>query len=158
MKLYLLRHEDRTIDCTFFSPLTLLGLKNSVKLKNLLVTHNINKIYSSPFIRTIQTIFPYSKKHKIPINLEYGLSEFHHQDIIPKQSVGLELPDYIAKSYNVNCQYTPVISHVGINYPETMLDVEVRVKKILQSLIKKHYKFMKFFYILKIKQMIKVNF
>ena len=32
MKLYILRHEDRTQDATFFAPLTKTGLDNSLKL------------------------------------------------------------------------------------------------------------------------------
>lgn len=32
MKLYILRHEDRTQDATFFSPLTKQGLENATKL------------------------------------------------------------------------------------------------------------------------------
>ena len=62
MKIYLLRHEDRTQDATFFSPLTKQGLENSVKLIKDLEKSNINIVYSSPFIRTLQTIHPYVKK------------------------------------------------------------------------------------------------
>ena len=36
MKLYILRHEDRTQDCSFFSPLTKEGLNNSIKLIDIL--------------------------------------------------------------------------------------------------------------------------
>ena len=32
MKIYILRHEHRTNDCSFFSPLTELGLDNANKL------------------------------------------------------------------------------------------------------------------------------
>jgi hypothetical protein len=32
MKIYLLRHEDRTQDCSFFAPLTYDGLENAKKL------------------------------------------------------------------------------------------------------------------------------
>ena len=76
MKLYILRHEDRTQDCSFFSPLTLVGLNNSKKLAEHLKKENINLIFSSPFIRTLQTVQPYVKETKISINLEYSLSEY----------------------------------------------------------------------------------
>ena len=36
MRLYILRHEDRTMDASFFSPLTKEGLDNSVKLIDIL--------------------------------------------------------------------------------------------------------------------------
>ena len=103
MKIYILRHEDRTQDCSFFSPLTSLGLNNAVNLINYLDTCNINIIFSSPFIRTLQTIKPYIDTKKCIINIEYGLSEIHHKDIIAKKSVGLTLPIYLAKYYNYDC-------------------------------------------------------
>ena len=58
MKIYLIRHEDRTMDLTFFSPLTKIGLENSVKLITTFEKEKINTIYSSPYIRTLQTIYP----------------------------------------------------------------------------------------------------
>ena len=37
MKLFILRHEDRTQDATFFSPLTKIGLDNSLNLMTFLI-------------------------------------------------------------------------------------------------------------------------
>ena len=65
MKLYILRHEDRTMDLTFFSPLTKNGLEKSIDLINYLEKEKINLIYSSPYIRTLQTIYPYSKIYNL---------------------------------------------------------------------------------------------
>ena len=65
MKIYVLRHEDRTMDLTFFSPLTKNGLDNSIELIKHLEREKINIIYSSPYIRTLQTIYPYCKKCNI---------------------------------------------------------------------------------------------
>ena len=50
MKIYILRHEDRTQDCSFFSPLTETGLNNSVKLIDYLKKENVTKIYCSLLI------------------------------------------------------------------------------------------------------------
>jgi 2,3-bisphosphoglycerate-dependent phosphoglycerate mutase len=139
MKIYILRHEDRTNDCSFFSPLTELGLNNANKLVLLLDELNINIIYSSPFIRTLQTIKPYIIKNNKYINIEYGLSEIYHADIIPKKAVGVLLPEYIAKSFNYNCNYKSIINNKDIKYPEKYNDVVIRIKKILHKLIKQHY-------------------
>ena len=68
MRIYILRHEDRTQDATMFSPLTEEGLENSIKLINDLEDLDIDKIYSSPFIRTLQTVYPYANKKDININ------------------------------------------------------------------------------------------
>lgn len=135
MKIYIVRHEDRTNDCTFFSPLTELGLERSKKLIKYLSDCNIDTIFSSPFIRTLQTIFPYSEKQNIKLNLEYGLSDIHHPTIIPIKSVGVSLPEYLGKQYNYNCTYTPVISHTQIEYPENQKHVLNRVKQILRYII-----------------------
>ena len=69
MKIYILRHEDRTMDGTFFSPLTQDGLDNSIKLIDVLNKCKIDTIYSSPFIRTLQTVLPYAKSRNLKINL-----------------------------------------------------------------------------------------
>ena len=139
MKIYILRHENRTQDCSFFSPLTELGLFNSNKLVSLLNELKIDIIYSSPFIRTLQTIKPYILYSKKNINIEYGLSEIHHNDIIAKKAVGIILPEYIAKSFNYNCNYISIINHTDIKYPEKYSDIIIRIKKILYNLIKKYY-------------------
>ena len=65
MKLYILRHEDRTQDATMFSPLTKEGLKNSLNLVDILQDLEIDYIYSSPFIRTLQTVHPFTQNLEI---------------------------------------------------------------------------------------------
>jgi 2,3-bisphosphoglycerate-dependent phosphoglycerate mutase len=139
MKIYILRHEDRTQDCTFFSPLTELGLQNSKKLADILKEHNINLIFSSPFIRTLQTVNPYLKNNNLTVNLEYGLCEIQHPDIIPLKSVGVTLPEYLAKHYNYNPKYTSYIKHDGLKYPENTKELQNRTIKIIKHIIKEYY-------------------
>ena len=139
MKIYILRHEDRTIDCSFFAPLTLKGLQNSQKLIPILKDCNINLIFSSPFIRTLQTIYPYVKTNKFKINVEYGLSELHHQDIIPKNAVGVNLPEYIAELFNYDSKYKSIINSQDIKYPESMSESAQRTIKFIRELIEKYY-------------------
>ena len=140
MKLYLLRHEDRTQDCSFFGPLTELGLNNACKLIKVLNDNNINMVFSSPFIRTLQTINPYLKEKNLLVNLEYGLSEIHHPDIIPPKSVGISLPQYLAKYYNYNPEYNSLIKPTQIKYPENIINCNNRVKIVLKYIIEKYYK------------------
>ena len=57
MKIYLLRHEERVHDASFFAPLTKNGLINvSSELLEYLDDLNITQIYCSPFLRTMQTV------------------------------------------------------------------------------------------------------
>jgi broad specificity phosphatase PhoE len=135
MKIYILRHEDRTQDCSFFAPLTEIGLNNAKKLVPNLTECNINLIFCSPFIRTLQTIYPYVNSTKIKINIEYALSEIHHIDIIPKKAVGINLPEYLALAFNYNCLYKSILKPHEIIYPENEPDVLNRVRIFLKELI-----------------------
>lgn len=139
MRIYILRHEERTIDASFFGPLTKNGIKNSNKLVPILEKLKIHKIYSSPFVRTLQTIIPYSKKKSIKINLEYGLVEIQHPDIIAPKCVGVALPDYLEEEFNKNIYYTSFIKPSNLIYPENTKLLEVRTKKILKKIIMDNY-------------------
>lgn len=81
MKLILLRHEERGINIDFFSELTENGIKKSFLLSDILNQYNIDIIFSSPFIRTLQTIYPFCIKYNKKVNIEYGLYEYLHNPL-----------------------------------------------------------------------------
>lgn len=135
MKIFILRHEDRTQDATFFSPLTQKGLENANNLIEHLEKLNIRIIYSSPFIRTLQTIYPYAKHSGNKIKLEYALGEIQHGDIIPKASYQVRLPEYLAKLFHYDSGYQTHYQPENYNYPETEKNVTERVKIFLRQLI-----------------------
>ena len=139
MIIYLLRHEDRTQDCTFFSPLTENGLENAEKLIDVLKKLKINKIYSSPFIRTLQTIYPYSKKYNYKINIDYSLAELQHPDLIPPNSYQVTLPKYLEKKFNYNENYNSTMLPTEFNYPENNIELSKRVKKIFKKIINNNH-------------------
>jgi 2,3-bisphosphoglycerate-dependent phosphoglycerate mutase len=139
MKLYILRHEERTIDATFFSPLTEKGLVNSNILANKINKLGIKIIYCSPYIRTLQTIYPFSSKNNIKLNLEYNLIEIQHPSIIPPKSYNVELPLYMAKLFNYNPNYQSVMKPYMITYPESSEQLDNRTKSFLKILITKYY-------------------
>jgi broad specificity phosphatase PhoE len=64
------------MDCGFESPLLPIGIHNAKNLYSQMNFMNIDTIYSSPFLRTIQTADFYSKIKNIPINIDYSLAEF----------------------------------------------------------------------------------
>ena len=137
MKIYVLRHEDRTMDLTFFSPLTKNGLDNSIELIKHLEREKINIIYSSPYIRTLQTIYPYCKKCNIKPNLEYSLTELYQEENIPRKSYQITLPEYIAESFNFNREYVSLILPNYINFPESIRYFNKRIKEFLLFLFDK---------------------
>jgi broad specificity phosphatase PhoE len=135
MKIFILRHEDRTQDATFFSPLTSTGLENSERLVDLLKKLKINKIYSSPFVRTLQTVNPYCNKCNVKVNLEYSLSEILHPLIIPEKSYQVRLPTYMANNFNYNEKYKSLLDPINHIYPENEKNVFNRVRKFLNVLL-----------------------
>lgn len=140
MKLYILRHEDRTMDLTFFSPLTKNGLEKSIELIKNLEKEKINTIFSSPYIRTLQTIYPYAKKYNLNPKLEYSLVELYQEDNIPKKSYQITLPEYLAESFNYDKEYKSTIIPSDINFPEPISDFSNRVKKFIRNIIRYNYK------------------
>lgn len=138
MKIYILRHEDRTQDCSFYSPLTKNGLNNSIKLIHTLDKIGINIVISSPYIRCLQTVYPYCKEKGLKINIEYGLGEIQHDEIIAKRSVGLRLPEYLVLSFNGNPHYKTIIDPESIPYPETEKQVDLRTRKVLREIISEY--------------------
>ena len=135
MEIYILRHEDRTMDASFFAPLTKEGLDKSVELIKILKKEKIDKIFSSPFIRTLQTIYPYSKSIDKKINLEYSLSEIQHPHIIPEKSYQITLPLYLCESFNYNPKYVSMLNPKDHTYPEDEKIVENRIKTFLKKLV-----------------------
>lgn len=140
MKIYLIRHEDRTMDSTFFSPLTKIGLENSVKLINVLEKEKINLIYSSPYIRTLQTIYPYLKKSGIKPKLDYSVVEFYQEENIPKKSYTITLPEYLQESFNYDNTYKTLIEPKDIEFPESLKTFNKRIKNFLKNVIQENYK------------------
>jgi len=80
MKIYVMRHFERHPDITYFIELTEEGKQNAIHKIPELESLNIDVIYSSPFIRTIQSIEPYANKYDIKINVENSLYEFMHSE------------------------------------------------------------------------------
>lgn len=78
MRLILLRHEKRNSDIGFFSNLTGEGFLDSMKLPEKLEQYNIDKIFVSPFTRTLETSFFISKSLNKKVNVEYALYEYLH--------------------------------------------------------------------------------
>lgn len=140
MKIYILRHEDRTQDASFFSPLTINGLENSKKLITYLDKIDINIIISSPFIRTLQTIYPYAKHHDMKVKLEYSLSEIQDTELISKNSAGTRIPEYMAKLFLYDPNYKSALQPEEVKYPETEKDIDVRIKNFLKIIINNYGK------------------
>jgi broad specificity phosphatase PhoE len=54
----------------YFTPLTANGLKQADNLADILKSYRIDMVYSSPFLRTLQTIYPYCIENNKQVNIE----------------------------------------------------------------------------------------
>lgn len=77
--LLLLRHSFRNIEDIYFDcNLNEKGVKDSqTNVITQLEKYTIKKIYVSPFIRCLETVMHYCKKHDIKVVVDYRLSEFN---------------------------------------------------------------------------------
>ena len=140
MKIYVLRHELRTESPLFFTSLTKKGMYNSEKLKYTLNNIDFDIIYTSPFLRTIQTILPYCKQFNKKLNIEYSLYECtndqrfnndnYHQSYNDLKKYIPKLDDY------VNSVYYPVIDK--IIFPETINTYKKRLFDFSEFVINKY--------------------
>ena len=140
MPIFVLRHERRFSSPKFFSSLTPKGLENS----NLLITKikdlQIDEVFCSPFLRTIQTITPYVKETNQKINIEYALYEAVKQNTFTKDDYLHSHEELFDKESDtkqlINNNYKSYFSPIDINYPENLDKIYARVIPFLDSLKK----------------------
>lgn len=135
MPLFLLRHEERENSIACNTPLLNIGIKNSeTKIIKKCENANINNIYCSPFLRCMQTISPYAKKHKILMNIEYGLMDILLEEFFNENS-NLKTPSNLLKKYNVYnyYKYNNIYSekYMKNRIPENNKDLNNRIKSFM---------------------------
>ncbi len=143
MKIILIRHEKRNlINPLFFTPLTDEGLRDRYIIRNLLSTEHIDEIYSSPFLRTIQTSIPLSEMTELPLKIDYGLYEYIHNpafslwnwyhtvDELYKDNP--EIEKYIDKNYE------SIVTKDDFNVLENESDLANRITKFMNPIIEKY--------------------
>ena len=113
MQLILLRHEDRFEDPTLLTELTKKGKTKSKELVDILSEYKIDSIYSSPFIRTLQTINHVSTVIDKQIRVDNGLYEYMIEGVFkPHQYYGFTNKSYyklINTDFNVDPDYKSMV-------------------------------------------------
>jgi len=134
MKLILLRHEERDMtDPRFFTELTIKGKENTLHLVEKLSKENIDIIFSSPFLRTLQTIYPYATFSNKKINLEYGLYEYIHNPIFHLNNWYYPIQEYQNnKKFNyineiINPNYKSIVQKKDFTILENQQFLENRI-------------------------------
>jgi broad specificity phosphatase PhoE len=123
MSLYLQRHENREDGINTFTKLTNKGIKNSkTKILKNLENAEIDIIYSSPFLRTLQTVSPYASKNKKIIRIENGFMDILREDDFSKDD-DLNTNTQIRKQYNI----------YKIKQTESILSIDFMKKRINEN-------------------------
>lgn len=140
MKIILLRHEDRENYPGFYSNLTEKGFDKSIKLIKKLNKLNIDVIYSSPYLRTLQTVYPYAVYSKKKVNVELALSEYRHNPyfLIESQIYDINYIEDDDLLSIINKKYNSVFKINNFNYIllEFEDSLEERIKLFMDNLIK----------------------
>jgi len=112
-------------------PLSEDGVVQAKQLGQRLVGENIGHIFSSPFLRTVQTANQVAECLDLPIKLESGLSEWLNADWMDSQPEKLSLDVLQEKFPRIDSSYTScVIPH----YPETEEMVDKRTSETVRHL------------------------
>jgi broad specificity phosphatase PhoE len=140
MKIILLRHEERDMDIGFNSNLTENGIINACLLSDKLKKENIDYIFTSPFIRVLQTIYPYCQINNININIEYGLYEYIHNPyfLFTKWYNTIDDIKDIDLKKIINTEYESVIKREDLILLEDEINLEKRIIKFFNLLIKNY--------------------
>ncbi len=140
--LWLIRHAQRldfvrpewfeTAIYPYDPPLSAQGVEYSQTLANKLSQKPIDLIFTSPFLRTIQTAAPLSRLLELSIHLEWGLCEWLCREWT--SALPETLPINLLKLYypNIDSTYRSVLLPC---YPETYADMNSRSNNIADKLV-----------------------
>jgi broad specificity phosphatase PhoE len=139
MKIILLRHEERFNDPGFYTKLTDNGIINSLLLPSKLYDYNIDFIFCSPFIRTLETIESFCYKYNKKVNLEYGLYEYIHNPYFLLNKWYYDINEIDSKFNSIiDFNYKSIINKNDFSVLENEKDLEHRIIKFFDYLLSKY--------------------
>lgn len=130
-----MRHEERDIENPLFhSPLTPSGIRNAeLVVDTLSTTLNIQVVYTSPFLRAVQTIIPFCASEGMFARVEQALYESMDSPVFNAENSNCTWRDLPQEYYQwIDTEYASIVQRVPLC--ETFSDVCNRVKPFLQSL------------------------
>ena len=136
MKIYVLRHEERGANPLPLTPLTPGGFVNSLSLIKKIYSVNPDIIYCSPFLRTIETIYPYCKFYNKKVRIENSLYEYVH-------APEFKYSNYIHRPIDLNKNaYQKLMTTCIDDTYESALDVyDIPFPEIEEKLMSRVHKF-----------------
>ena len=142
MSIYVLRHEQRYGCPKFFTSLTEKGLENSQILIEKIKKLKINHVYCSPFLRTIQTIYPYINNIDGKIKIENSLYEAVKSNTFTKENYLHDYSELFDLNNNfenvIDNNYISFLSKKDIDFPENMDKLIDRIIPFLEYIKVQH--------------------
>jgi broad specificity phosphatase PhoE len=140
--LWLVRHAHRldfiqpewfdTATYRYDPPLSMAGFDRATLLAQQLSQVQIDWIYTSPFLRTIQTADPLARLLQLPIRLEWGLCEWLCQDWTAGFPATTPVDELIRCYPNIDDAYQSLVIPF---YPENIQELDARIAIIAGKLI-----------------------
>jgi broad specificity phosphatase PhoE len=140
--LWLIRHAHRldfvqpewfdTATYRYDPPLSIEGLDRSRSLAKQFSQVRIDKIYTSPFLRTIQTVDPLARSLQLSIQLEWGLCEWLCQDWTSGFPETNPIDELMLLYPNIDDAYQSLVIPC---YPETAKELDARIAIIADKLV-----------------------
>ena len=122
--LWLLRHGERIdhVDPDWQGwdpPLSPQGVNQAQLTATFLRTHNIERIYSSPFLRTLQTAHAVAEELDLPLRMESGLSEWMNPQWFPTPPPLPSAAERAQAFHRMDLTYKPLLP---APYPESLVE------------------------------------
>ena len=120
-------------------PLSALGWQQALELAPKLLHLPIEHIFTSPYLRTLQTACPIASginrvRHGLGLKLciENGLREWLHPDWSPTLPETLPLAEKILQVPLIDLEYTGIFEP---QYPETLAAVNIRSQRVAEKIV-----------------------
>ncbi|KAK9863761.1 hypothetical protein WJX84_000138 [Apatococcus fuscideae] len=126
----------RTAERPHDAPLTETGLHQARKLGERLKHEGIDRIYASPFLRTVQTAAQVASVIQMPICIENGLCEPLLNRLFPETFAGFNHPELLAKDMPcIDRSYQPLRKP---QHPESYSSAQRRCGEVVRALAERH--------------------
>ena len=120
-------------DVSFYDMLTQEGLDDADKISELLKNKEKPEIiFSSPYISSLQSIYPYCIKNNLMINIDYALYPIVHSEEIYNLNIIERYYSYLGEIINYN--YKSSILNNNIKEDETIFNINNRLKPFLYNI------------------------
>ena len=146
MKIIIVKCCHSVCSDDYMATLSYNGFKEADELIGKLNNYKFDEIYCSPYLRTLQTIFPYCYtlgKYDV-VNLEYSLLPGKKIDSDDKATMFVNCYNDIDEYFNyitaiLNTKYETSVYPSNVKINETSGDIENRLHPFLYNLRNKHY-------------------